>query len=151
MILAKLINLALLVLFPFAWAAPLARAEIAWIFETDPITILSGIVDLWEEDVFLSLVVALFAVALPYAKTLALAVAQFSGGVAARRMLPVIELLGRFSMTDVFLIAFYVIAYRGIGDLKIAWGTYFFTALVLASIWASWMTARALRRAAEDA
>ena len=45
-------------------------------------------------------------------------------------------------MTDVFLVALYVISYQGIGDVVIEWGLYFFTALVLISILTSWDTRR---------
>lgn len=140
---AKLVNLLLLGLFPVAWQAPLARAEVAWLFTTDEISIFSGIIDLWESDTFLCVVVALFAVVAPYLKTVALVYAQFSEAEAARRILPALEFLGRVSMTDVFLVAFYVIAYRGVGEIVVDWGLYLFTGLVLVSIWSSWATRRA--------
>lgn len=139
---AKLVNLALLGLYPIAWQMPLASAEVAWLFTTDQISIFSGIADLWDSDRFLCIVVAFFAVVAPYCKTLALVYAQFSDTQAARRMLPAIELLGRLSMTDVFLVAFYIIAYRGIGDIVIEDGLYLFTGLVIASILAGWLTKR---------
>jgi len=56
--------------------------------------------------------------------------------------------MGKLSMADVFLIAMYVVMIKGIGigDIVIQWGLYLFTALVLASIWATWATDRALKR-----
>lgn len=139
---AKFANLALLGLFPVAWTAPLASVEIAWLFQTTPITVASGVVELYETDAALSILVALLAIAIPYVKTLLLVYAQFSDTDTARAVLPLLEALARLSMTDVFLIAFYIIAYRGVGELQVEWGLYLFTALVLISIWASWETKR---------
>lgn len=138
--LAKLVNLALLGLFPLAWTAPLARAEVLWFWGTDEVSIFSGIIRLYDKDLFLCIVVAVFAVVAPYLKTLALAFVQFSDEEAGDQIMPAIELLGRFSMIDVFLVAFYVVLYRGIADVQIAWGLYLFTGLVLASLWASYVT-----------
>lgn len=138
--LARMVNLALLGLFPLAWTAPLARAELLWFWDADEVTILSGIQRLYEKDVLLCVVVALFAVVAPYLKTLALVYAQFSDTEAAYRIMPTIEFLGRLSMADIFLVAFYVVLYRGFADVQIAWGLYLFTALVLASLWASYAT-----------
>lgn len=141
--LAKLINLSLLGLFPFAWQAPLARTEVKWLFISDEISIFSGVVQLYERDPFLAIIIGLFAIVTPYFKTVALLYAQFSDNESAARILPIIEVLGRLSMVDVFLIALFVLVYRGIGSIEVAWGFYFFTGLVLASIFASYMTFRA--------
>lgn len=137
---AKLVNLALIGLFPLAWTAPLARAEVLWFWDTDEVSIFSGVLELYEKDFFLCVVVVLFAIVAPYLKTLTLVYAQFSDSETADRVMPAIELLGRLSMIDVFLIAFYIVLYRGIADVQIAWGLYLFTALVLASMWAAWAT-----------
>lgn len=144
--LPRLVNLALLGLFPLAWVAPLARAEVIWFWGADEVSIISGIRQLYEKDFFLCMVVLIFAVVAPYMKTVALAYAQFSESQAGRRMMPAIEILGRLSMTDVFLLAFYITLYRGVADIQIGWGLYLFTALVLLSIWASWATRRHFQR-----
>ncbi len=140
--LAKFANLALLGLFPLAWQAPLATAEVAWLFSSETISVLSGVVELYQTDAFLAVAVALFAVVFPYLKTLLLVYAQFSDAPSARAIAPYLDGVARLSMADVFLLAFYIIAYRGIGDLQVEWGTHFFTALILVSIWASWETRR---------
>ncbi|MEO1330995.1 MAG: paraquat-inducible protein A [Pseudomonadota bacterium] len=139
---AKAVNLALLGLFPVAWQAPLATAEIPWLFSTETITVFSGIAQLYETDAVLAVLVGVFAIVAPYLKTLLLVYAQFSDTPTARALLPLIEGLARLSMTDVFLLGFYIIAYRGVGELQVQWGLHLFTALVLASIWASWETRR---------
>lgn len=144
--LPRLVNLALLGLFPLAWTAPLAQAEVLWFWGADEVSVISGIRQLYEKDFFLCMVVLIFAVIAPYMKTVALAYAQFSESEAGRRMMPAIEVLGRLSMTDVFLLAFYITLYRGVADIQIGWGLYLFTGLVLLSIWASWATRRQFRR-----
>jgi paraquat-inducible protein A len=131
-------NLSLLVLYPVAWWAPLARAGFMPIFGGEEISILTGIGALWETDLLLCAIVVLFAVVAPWAKTLALAALQF--GLLAHRAAPAIALLGRLAMADVFLIAFYVVLVKGvgIGYVEIAWGLYLFTGLVLASLGLAW-------------
>ncbi|MEM8740019.1 MAG: paraquat-inducible protein A [Pseudomonadota bacterium] len=132
------LNLSLLVLYPLAWWAPLARAGVMPIFGGEEISILTGIAALWETDIFLCAIVLLFAVIAPYAKALALSALHF--GYAGRRILPAIKLFGRLSMADVFLIAFYVVLVKGVGVgyVEIAWGLYLFTALVLTSLVLAW-------------
>ncbi|WP_118135285.1 paraquat-inducible protein A [Oceanicella sp. SM1341] len=138
----RLGNLALLVLYPLAWWAPLARAGFLPFFGGDEISILSGIVTLAGTDLVLCAVVTLFAIVAPYGKTVALALHH--RGLGGRGLLRVITLLGRLSMADIFLIALYVVMVKGvgIGHVDIAWGFYLFTALVLGSLGLGWATER---------
>lgn len=130
----KLANLALLALYPVAWAAPLATAGLLPWFDGEAISILSGVVDLWAVDALLAALVALFAIVIPYAKTLALAAIHFR--LIGARALPAIEAIGRLSMADVFLIAVYIVVAKGVGlgYVTSAWGLWFFTGCVLAQI-----------------
>lgn len=139
---AKLTNLALIGLWPLAWQAPLARAEVAWLFTTDEVTVFSALVDLWETDVYLAALVAFFAIVAPYLKTLGLVYAQFSDSRAAAVITPYLEVVGRFAMADVFLLALFIAVYRGFGDIEVAWGLYFFSGLVLVSMLCGWATWR---------
>ncbi len=61
-----------------------------------------------------------------------------------RRMLPAFNILGKLAMTDVFLIALYIVIVKGVGLAKIetGWGLYLFTACILTSIWLSFATAK---------
>ena len=139
----KLANLALLVVFPIAWFAPLLRAGIDLpLFGTEEISVISGLQSLWETDVALALLVTFLAVFAPYLKTIGLALIHF--GQLRRRVLPVLELLGKLAMADVFLIALYVVIAKGIGlaRIEVAWGLYLFSAAVLASIAISHLTAK---------
>lgn len=144
--LEKLVNLAMLGLLPLAWQAPLAKTDGGWLFSDEEITVFSGVAQLYETEPVLAILIGVFAVATPYLKTLLLVYAQFSDRAAARALMPLIELLARFSMTDVFLVAFYIVAYSGVGELTVGWGLYFFTGLVIASILAGWRTQAKLRR-----
>ena len=73
----KYINLALLILYPIAWAAPLMRAGLLPLFSLSEISVLTGLQSLWASDVFLALVVTLFALFAPYLKTIGLALVHF--------------------------------------------------------------------------
>jgi uncharacterized paraquat-inducible protein A len=138
----RYVNLALLVLFPVSWFAPLLRAGLLPLFELDAISVMTGIVSLWHEDIVLALLVALFALAAPLAKTLALALVQF--GRASPRLLPLVHMLGRLAMADIFLVALYVVIAKGVGvgRLETGWGLYLFTACILASLALSHLESR---------
>jgi len=131
----KAANLSLLLLYPVAWIAPLAHAGILPFFRGTELTIFSGIADLWETDVFLAIIVSLFAVVMPYFKTILLALIQFDL-VSGRHWRATLEIAGKLSMADVFLLAMYVVVVKGIGvgHVNIAWGLYLFSALVLTSL-----------------
>ncbi len=149
----KAANLALLALYPVAWTAPLATAALApsWMpyFESDRISILNAVLSLADTDAWLSGLVALFGIAIPYAKTLALAAVQFR--IFSPRALPLLEALGKLSMADVFLVAVTIVAVKGVGvgRVETAWGLYLFAGCVLLSMAVSWITAKriAARRA----
>lgn len=125
-------------IFPVAWFAPLLRAGLLPFFRLDEISVVSGLLSLRETDPALAALVALLALAAPYAKTLALAAIQL--GVAPRRFLPVVTWAGRLAMADIFLIALYIVLARGvgIGRVETAWGLYLFTFAILFSLALSW-------------
>jgi uncharacterized paraquat-inducible protein A len=128
------INLSLLVLYPVAWAAPLMRAGLLPLFGLSEISVLTGLQALWQTDIFLASVVALFALVAPYIKTIGLALVQFD--LLHRRRLPALTLMGKLAMADVFLIALYITIVKGIGigRIETAWGLYLFSACILASL-----------------
>ncbi|MEM7057505.1 MAG: paraquat-inducible protein A [Pseudomonadota bacterium] len=137
---AEAVNLLLLAAYPAAWLAPLAEAGVVSWWSGNNITILGGVADLWEIDKALSILVAVLAILIPYAKTIALSAIHF--GKLGPASLPMIETIGKLSMADVFLIALYVVVVKGvgIGHVDTAWGLWLFTACVLASIWVGWAT-----------
>lgn len=128
------LNLTLLILFPVAWFAPLMRAGLLPLFGLSEISVISGLQSLWDTDVFLALVVTVFALFAPLLKTLGLALIQF--GLLDRRALPVVSVLGKLAMADVFLIALYITLSKGlgVGRIETAWGLYLFTGCILGSL-----------------
>ncbi|MEP2532867.1 paraquat-inducible protein A [Shimia sp.] len=136
----RLANLALLILFPVAWFAPLLRAGILPIFGLSEITIVSGLQSLWDSDVALALLVTFLAIFAPYMKVIGVALIHF--GMMRRKVLPALEFLGKLAMADVFLIALYVVIVKGAGYVTVqtGWGLYLFTGCILASIAISHLT-----------
>ena len=128
-------NLCLLGLFPLAWSMPLIRSGLNLpFFGLEEISVLSGLATLWDTDPFLAVLIAAFALVAPYAKTLALAL--FHLGRLPDRALPVLRLLGKLAMADVFLIALYIVVAKGVtlARIETAPGLYLFTGCVLASL-----------------
>jgi uncharacterized paraquat-inducible protein A len=140
--LLKAANLALILLFPVSWAAPLLRAGWLPFFDLDEISVLTGLQALWAKDVMLAVIVTFLALFAPMAKSAGLALVQFR--LASPRLLPVLEVLGRCAMADIFLVALYIVLAQGalVGRLETAWGLYLFTACILASLVISHLTAR---------
>lgn len=134
------INLSLLFLFPLSWFAPLMRAGVLPLFNLKEISVITGLQSLWASDVFLALVVSVFALLAPYIKTIALALIHRN--LLSARITPIIGILGKLAMADIFLIALYITLAKGIGlgRLETAWGLYLFTGCILASLWVSWRT-----------
>lgn len=128
------VNLALLLLYPVSWFAPLLRAGLLPLFGMSEISVISGLQSLWKSDVVLALVVTLLALFAPLIKTLGLALVQFR--LLDRRTLPALEITGKLAMADVFLVALYITVFKGmgVGRIDVAWGFYLFTACILTSV-----------------
>ena len=140
--LLQLANLALLILFPLTWFAPLMRAGLMPLFGLDEISVITGLQSLWDSDVMLALIVTAFALFAPMLKSIGLALLH--AGLLSPRTLPALSWIGKLAMADVFLVALYVVVAKGvgIGRVETAWGLYAFTACILASIIISTLTAR---------
>jgi uncharacterized paraquat-inducible protein A len=138
----KWINLSLLILYPVAWTAPLLRAGVLPLFGLSEISVLTGLWSLWETDILLAVIVAVFALIAPYGKTVGLGLVQM--GWLDRSALPVLGVLGKLAMADIFLIAIYITVIKGIGigRVETAWGLYLFTACILASLIVTLVEAR---------
>lgn len=95
---------------------------------------------LWQTDLFLALLVSFFALIAPYLKTIGLALVHF--GLAHGRFLPLLTLLGKLAMADIFLIALYITVIKGIGvgRIETLWGLYLFSFSILASLACSILT-----------
>lgn len=138
----KIANLILLVLFPIAWFAPLLKAGLLPWFGLDEISTITALQSLWEKDVFLAILVTFLAMFAPIIKVLGTALVQFN--LLSKKLLPSIAFLGKLAMADVFLVAMYIIAAKGVGvgRVETAWGLYLFTFCVLASMVISEITKR---------
>lgn len=136
------VNLALLVLFPVAWFAPLARAGLLPFFNLDEISVLTGVQALWGKDRALAVLVALFAMFAPILKTAWLALIHW--GARKPRAYWLLEILSKVAMADVFLIAVYIVIAKGVGvgRVETAWGLWLFTACVLVSMAVTYQTKR---------
>ncbi|MBO6603269.1 MULTISPECIES: paraquat-inducible protein A [Paracoccaceae] len=137
-------NLALLILFPISWTAPLMRAGVLPLFGLEEISVLSGIAALWEDEKLLAVLVTIFALIAPMAKTIAIALIHL--GRLPGRALRVTTMLGKLAMADIFLIALYIVLAKGVsvGRIETAWGLWLFTACVLASLAISLASGRRL-------
>ena len=127
-------NLSLLILYPIAWFALLLNAGLLPLFGLKEISVMSGLQSLWETDLFLALVVTVFALFAPYAKTVGLALLHWN--LLSRKLLPTLHILGKLAMADIFLIALYITLSKGIGigRIETAWRLYLFTACIIASL-----------------
>lgn len=138
----RILNLALLILFPISWFAPLMRAGLLPIFGLSEISVISGLAELFQSDILLAVIVSLFAMIAPLAKTIGLALIHFNRMSDGAK--PIFELMGKLAMADVFLIALYIVIVKGVGlaTVETAWGLYLFTGCILASLAISQLTAR---------
>ena len=127
-------NLSLLILYPISWFAPLLNAGLLPLFGLIEISEMSGLQSLWETDVFLALLVTVFALLASYAKTISLALLHCN--LLNQRLLQALHIFGKLAMADIFLIALYVTLSKGIqiGRIETAWGFYLFTACIIASL-----------------
>ncbi|QDI75416.1 MULTISPECIES: paraquat-inducible protein A [Leisingera] len=130
----RLLTLSLLILYPVAWFAPLMRAGLLPVFGLSEISVITGLQSLWGSDAVLALIVTFFAIFAPYLKTIGLALVQWN--LLDARLKPVLHVLGKLAMADVFLIALYITLAKGIGlaTIETAWGLYLFTGCILASL-----------------
>ncbi len=130
----RLATLSLLILYPIAWFAPLMRAGLLPIFGLSEISVITGLQSLWRSDVFLALIVTVFALFAPYVKTIGTALVQWD--LLDARVQPALNILGKLAMADIFLIALYITLTKGISyaTIETAWGLYLFTGCILASI-----------------
>ncbi len=139
--------LASLILVPMTWWLPLFTARVPFLWRQE-VSIVSGLIELWRLDLSLFGAVLVFSVLAPLAKGLALAWVWFCVPVdRARSWLDRFALLGKLSMTEVFLLAVIIVGLKGvgIGTVEVSWGLQAFVAVVVLSLAASTWAAVALR------
>ena len=118
------------------------KAGLLPFFSLDEITVLTGLQELWRQDVYLAVLVTCFALFAPYLRTVGVALIQF--GLMDKSTMPILQLLGKLAMADIFLISLYIILLKGIGigRVETAWGLYLFTGCVIASFIISFLSSR---------
>ena len=145
----KYLNLGLLFIFPMAWFAPLMRTQLvpewkfpnwlgsATLFGPETITVISGIQKLWATDVALALAVTFFALVAPMLKCGGTALIQF--GMLSSAVKPIIMVMAKLAMADIFIVSIYIVIAKGIGigSIEIDWGLYLFTGAVILSFMVS--------------
>ena len=141
----RLATLSLLILYPVAWFSPLIRAGLLPLFGLSEISVITGLQSLWGTDAALALMVTFLAIFAPYLKIIGLILTQWH--LLDKRALPVLHVLGKLAMADVFLIALYITLAKGIGigTVETAWGLYLFTGCILAGIGLGFLTERTQR------
>ena len=121
------------------WTLPIMTIRQLFIV-AEQLSILDGIAVLWGRgEVLLFLIVFVFTVAFPAVKTTAALLLWYSADVQGRhvhRSLDWLELLGRWSMLDVFVVALTIVAIEIslISDVTTHAGLYVFTAAVVLSM-----------------
>lgn len=150
-------NLSLAVLFPISWFVPLLYTGLMTprripftdrtIFDLSEVSIVSGLQALWNSSVVLALVVTAAAIFFPMIKVLGIALLHFD--LLSSRASPVLSWAGKFAMADIFLLALYILIFKGLGlgRVEVAWGMYLFTFCVVASIILSALTDKAMTSA----
>ncbi len=127
------------VLLVTGWVLPIMTVE-RLLFLSHEISILQGVGELWSEDeTFLALVIGVFSVLLPAVKIALALYLWFHAEAGSRRLhraLSLLELAGRWSMLDVFVVALLVVAIRTslIDDVTVHPGVYVFTAAIVLSL-----------------
>ena len=132
----KRVDIVILILLASAFLAIGYYLMFRKLWERNTFSILSGIINLWQEKyVFLSIIIFVFSVIFPIAKLASLIVIWFVKLYDAqrKRLLYFMELLGKWSMLDVFVTAIVVVTIKlGVqASAKAAPGIFFFGASIL--------------------
>ena len=121
------------------WTLPIMTIRQLFIL-AERISILDGVAVLWRTgEVLLFLIVFVFTIAFPAVKTTAALLLWYGADVQGHRVhrsLDWLELLGRWSMLDVFVVALTIVAIEIslISDVTTHAGLYVFTAAVVLSM-----------------
>ena len=120
------------------WSLPTLKLTKA-IFFTDTYSIWAGIMELWKANLhFLALLIFFFSMIFPMAKLLGLMGIWFGSLTleARRKYLDWLELLGRWSMLDVFVVATLIVLIKSkaIVDANAAVGIYLFAGAIFLSM-----------------
>ena len=151
-LLGPLLLLALAAL-PATWWLPLFIARVPFLWR-EQVTVVSGLVALWDLDRLLFAVVLLCSVVAPVAKLVATLHVWYRAPLAAApKALGRLALLGKLSMAELFLLAVVIVGFKGVGvgRIEVAWGLEAFAAVVILSFALSLWADAVVRRLAAQA
>ena len=136
------------VLFAFGITLPLMTFEKLFFFEENPslIGIVSSLFD--NGDYALALVVALFSIAFPFVKMVAIAAEALSGaGEAPGWFARLVPFLTKWSMMDVMLVAIVIAAAKtsGLADAFTEAGLWCYAGAALTTTVVQWLVAKNVR------
>jgi paraquat-inducible protein A len=137
-----------LALVPVTWWLPLFTARVPFLWRQE-VSIATGLVELWRLDLVLCAAVFFFSVLAPLAKGAALVWVWYRVAVErAGRLLDRLSLLGKLSMTEMFLLAVVIVGLKGvgIGTVEVSWGLHAFVGTLVLSFAASTWAWAALAR-----
>lgn len=122
-----------------------------WVFGS-AVSVVSGIITLFHEgEYFLFTVLTLFTLVFPCAKLVLLAIIWLERKHDLSRVRQLhgwVEVLGKWSMLDVFVVAVLIVALKSaaVADIRLGSGLYLFTLSVVTTQLSSTWVARALKR-----
>lgn len=135
-----------------SWFVTFMTVERLWFWENE-VSLYSGILDLAERDEWLLfMVILVFSMLFPAIKLLAglyIWARLDAGARAAHRALSMVQVMGKWSMVDVFVVALTVVAINItiIADVDVNAGIYMFCAAVFLSMIEMQLLERVIRRA----
>ena len=120
---------------PLSWWLPLFDARVPFLWRQQ-VSIATGLVELWRLDLLLCAAVFLFSVLAPLVKGAALVWVWYRvPRTRTRQLLDRLTLLGKLSMTEMFLLAVIIVAIKGvgIGSVEVRWGLHLFVLAITLS------------------
>lgn len=142
------ISLLILAVLPIVFFIPLLTTSL-WFFTRTNITLTHAISDLFRIDKFLFAIVVVFGVVFPFFKAIMSVLCWYHFEISTlERHLRVLSYIAKLSMLDVMLLAFFVVAFKGvgIGTVQVEYGLYVYASLVMASLFLNLAMAPAARR-----
>lgn len=142
------ISLLLVVAFPIVFFVPLLTTSF-WFFTQTNITLTHAINELFKIDKFLFTVVVVFGVVFPFLKAIMSVLCCYYFDIRSiERYLVPLSYIAKLSMLDVMLLAFFVVAFKGvgIGTVQVKYGLYVYASLITASLFLTLAMAPAARR-----
>lgn len=142
------ISLLIAASLPIVFFVPLLTTRF-WFFTQTNITLAYAISELFRIDKFLFAVLIVFGVVFPFLKAIMSVLCWYRFDIATiERYLNALSYMAKLSMLDVMLLAFFVVAFKGvgIGTVQVKYGLYLYASLVMASLFLTLAMAPAARR-----